>query len=374
MDMNSVLYGEGWQPGVTTAPMPQAEAPAAPPTAPVQLAQAPVQAPVQAPANQQQYEQDWLTKMRTDPAISQAMMFAASRLMQGQRPGQSQAGMLGDALAVGMTAHSMLTENERKAGLEERKVTSEEQYKAAHTEGQQIANEDARAMGPDKIKALKLKIQALERTEDVEKARAPYERLKAQFLSMAAQDSTGQIERVWLDELQSPMLERQGKQNLQAAQTRQANAQAGLYEAQAENPEKFSRGGSTATGAMVQSRKQLLEMYKAANPTATDQELNQMVLDHEGKQKRKAAESEFVDFAYKGGFDLSTEKGMQKAQAAYANVQKAFGKKPMDVGGGESAGGKGKAPTQADWDKARTSVGVGETYTGPDGKTYTRKN
>ena len=241
MDMNSVLFGEGWQPGVTTAPMPQAEAPAGPPAVPAQLAQAPAQA--QVPANQQQYEQDWLTKMRTDPAISQAMMFAASRLMQGQKPGQSQVGMLGDALAVGMTAHSMLTENERKAGLEERKVTSEEQYKAAHTEGQQIANEEARAMGPDKIKAMKLKIQALERTDDLDKARAPYERLKAQFLSMAAQDSTGQIERIWLDELQSPMLERQGKQNLQAAQTRQANAHAGLYEAQTDNPEKFKQAG-----------------------------------------------------------------------------------------------------------------------------------
>lgn len=358
MDMNTILYGDKQEeqqvaPVQASTPVPQTTPGAAP----------------QAPQ-----EMGFFDKIRSDPAISQAMLLAASRVAQGQRPGQSAMGMFGDALTLGLTAHSMLKENERRAGLEERKVASDEQYKAAHTEGQQIANADARAMGPDKIKAMKLKIQALERTEDLEKARAPYERLKAQFLSTVAQDPSMDLEAVWRSELQSPLLENLGKQKLRDAQTRQANAHAGLYEAQTENPEKFGRGGSTATGAMVQSRKQLLEMYKAANPTATDQELNQMVLDHEGKQKRKAAESEFVDFAYKGGFDLSTDKGMQKAQAAYANVQKAFGKKPMDVGGGEPAGGKGKAPTQADWDKARTSVGVGETYTGPDGKTYTRKN
>lgn len=51
-------------------------------------------------------------KLRTDPKLSQAMMMVGLRMMQGQKPGQDAAGMIGDAMMAGATAHNMLKFNE----------------------------------------------------------------------------------------------------------------------------------------------------------------------------------------------------------------------------------------------------------------------
>lgn len=117
MDYNQILFGQGGgqQPG------PVAQAPAMPP------AQAPIQQA--APTPEQIEAQDssgFLQKVQTDPAFTQAMLMMGSRLLQGPRPGQDDAGMLGDAAMVGLTAHNMMKGNEHTQALQDQEMALRE--------------------------------------------------------------------------------------------------------------------------------------------------------------------------------------------------------------------------------------------------------
>lgn len=358
MDMNSVLYGEGWQPGVTTAPMPQAEASAAPPMAPVQLAQAPAQA--QAPANQQQYEQDWLTKMRTDPAISQAMMFAASRLMQGQKPGQSQAGMLGDALAVGMTAHSMLTENERKAGLEERNVASQEQLRGAQAEEIQTNTQHKKDLFPETQAKLAQEVKNLRAQGRLQEANALIQEFKSDPQRLSEQwDLDRKLTGAQINHQNASA----GAANANAAFVR-TKAAAGQELLDQGDPNAVLHGTRSGAGAAKEKLAEIKTYIKEAYPEKTDQEVAKMVVDMQSGKKGENVEMlvKLMESENKTIRSWATE------QLAGRAGYKPGGDKPAP------AAGKGKEPTQADWDKARNSVEVGQTYTGPDGLTYKRKN
>jgi len=124
MDLNTILYGQG-----QSAPVPpQSVLPQAP-------MQAPLEAPTQTPRMPEQTQvmqqegisgqgsgQGFFDKLRSDPALHQAMLMMGARLMQGPKQGQNELGVLGDATAVAAQVHNMLQTNERTMQTDEAKA------------------------------------------------------------------------------------------------------------------------------------------------------------------------------------------------------------------------------------------------------------
>jgi len=103
---------------------------------------APQQAPSPAPAAPQAAPAaggGFFDKIGNDPSWTNAMLFAGARLLQGQRPGQNGAGLIGDALAVGVTAQQMTQENMRQAGIQDAQVARQNRLADAQIESQQAS-------------------------------------------------------------------------------------------------------------------------------------------------------------------------------------------------------------------------------------------
>ena len=269
----------------------------------------------------------FMGKLKNDQAFAQAAIMMGARMMQGPRPGQDAFGALGDATMIGVQAYNMGKQNEIDNQLaNERMVVLNDQTRAQTAGKVQENAENALTQG-DRVKSLRLKAQALERAGKVAEAQQIYDMAKAEFMSKQTTKNPAQMEQLWQEELRAPVEDAKSKRALQGAQAGYYVAAAGNQGAQAErqraeteNPEKFRRSGSQ--GAMVQSREQLKQMYKEANPDATDQQINQMVLDHENTSKRKAVGDSFIRFVTDGGYDLSKPGEATKAKAAYENAMR----------------------------------------------------
>ena len=276
----------------------------------------------------------FMDKLKNDQAFAQAAIMMGARMMQGPRPGQDAFGALGDAAMIGTQAYNMGKQNEiDNQRMGERAAVLNDQTRAqtagaqAVTAGKTQENAENLLTQGDRVRSLRLKAQALERAGKVAEAQQIYDMAKAEFMSKQAAKNPAQMEQLWQEELRAPVEDAKSKRALQGAQAGYYDAAAGNQSAQAdrqkaetENPEKFRRSGSQ--GAMVQSREQLKQMYKEANPGATDQQINQMVLDHENTSKRKAVGDSFIRFVTDGGYDLSKPGEAAKAKAAYENAMR----------------------------------------------------
>lgn len=269
----------------------------------------------------------FMERLKNDQAFAQAAIMMGARMMQGPRPGQDAFGALGEATMIGVQAYNMGKQNEIDNQLaNERAAVLNEQTRAqtagvqAATVGKTQENAENLLTQRDRVKSLRLKAQALERAGKVAEAQQIYDIAKAEFMSKQAVKNPAQMEQLWQEELQSPVEDAKSKRNLQGAQAGYYDAQAERQKAETENPEKFRQAGSQ--GAMVQSREQLKQMYKEANPGATEQQINQMVLDHENTSKRKAVGDSFIRFVTDGGYDLSKPGEAAKAKAAYENAMR----------------------------------------------------
>lgn len=133
MDLNTILYGAGQPaPVPPQTVLPQAQTPMpAPAQAQTPTLEAPTQTPL-APEQAQVMQQEGISgngsgqgffdKLRSDPALHQAMLMMGARLMQGPKQGQNELGVLGDATAVAAQVHNMLQTNERTMQTDEAKA------------------------------------------------------------------------------------------------------------------------------------------------------------------------------------------------------------------------------------------------------------
>ena len=269
----------------------------------------------------------FMDKLKNDQAFAQAAIMMGARLMQGPRPGQDAFGALGDAAMIGTQAYNMGKQNEIDNQLaNERAAVLNDQTRAqtagvqATTAGKVQENAENALTQGDRVRTLRLKAQALERAGKVAEAQHIHDMAKAEFMSRQTTKNPAEMEQLWQEELRAPVEDAKSKRALQRAQAGYYGAQADRQKAETENPEKFRRAGSQ--GAMVQSREQLKQMYKEANPGATDQQINQMVLDHENTSKRKAVGDSFIRFVTDSGYDLSKPGEAAKAKAAYENAMR----------------------------------------------------
>lgn len=294
----------------------------------------PVQAQAQVPQEAAPAGGGFMDRMKNDQAFAQAAMMMGARMMQGPRPGQDAVGALGDATMIGVHAYNMGKQNEiDNQRLGDRSATLNEQTRAqtagvqASTAGKVQENAENALTQGDRVRSLRLKAQALERAGKVAEAQQLHDMAKAEFMAKQATKNPAEMERLWQEELRAPTEDAKSKRNLQGAQAGyygaaagNQQAQAGRQKAETENPEKYRRAGSQ--GAMVQSREQLKQMYKEANPGVSDQEVNRLVLEHESTSKRKAMGDSFIRFVTDNGYDMSKPAEATKARTAFENTMR----------------------------------------------------
>lgn len=233
---------------------------------------------------------DFFTKLRTDPAMTQAMMMMGARLMQGPHYGQDQLGALGDAAMIGLTAHNMMKENIRNQGIQEQELAmrqAESGAKVGHLQAQTgyLGAQQAEAeqktaqekeLFPETKKRLAAEIKRLNSAGDIAAAQALREQYRSDPKRLAQE---------WNLDM--------GKTQ---AQTSAANAAAGASSAQAANIRQKTKAGeqlldegdletvytghqATSGARGAQAKLAELKTYlKAAYPDMTEQELAQEML------------------------------------------------------------------------------------------------
>lgn len=307
----------------------------------------PAQAQAQVPPEAAPAGGGFMDRLKNDQAFAQAAIMMGARMMQGPRPGQDAFGALGEATMIGVQAYNMGKQNEIDNQLaNERAAVLNDQTRAqtagvqAATVGKTQENAENLLTKGDRVKTLRLKAQALERAGKVAEAQQIYDMAKAEFMSKQAVKNPAQMEQLWQEELKSPVEDAKSKRNLQGAQAGYYGAQAERQKAETENPDKFRRAGSQ--GAMVQSREQLKQMYREANPGATEQQINQMVIDQELHAKRKDVGDSFIRFVSDNGYDMSNQKEAAKAKAAFLAARQIT----EELVGGKPAATPKPAPAQ----------------------------
>lgn len=302
------------QPGA--APAPEAGAPDAGVPAP-EVPMMPPQEP--AMVTQQPAQPGFMEKLRTDPALTQAMLLMGARLAQGRKPGQDDIGMLGDAAVLGMTAHNMIQHNVRQQGIQDQELAMKQGESTARI-GQMEAN-TAEARQNTEQKAELFPDTKAKLAQEVKNLRTQGRIQEAQALIQEFNSDPGRLADKW--KLDQSAAKAGIARDYSTAGLNADHAK--LYREQAEHPEKFAgKGGSSA---QVLNREDLRKSFKVQYPTLSDAEIERMVTDHETTQRRKVSQEAFVDFATKGGYAIDTKAGMEKALAAYDNVQKHFGDK-----------------------------------------------
>lgn len=169
--------------------------------------------PPTSPEELAQRTQGWmgvLDTVRTNPHIAQALLFAGARMLQGQRPGQSFGGALGEAAMGGVAMYGQLEQSVQDRAAKEAEAKSIQGVRTAQVEESRQRTEESRQKAPlemDRLRAqtreanLKLQIAEIDAqvkagipvSEQVRNARdmmaAELERTKAQ--SAASRASAG---------------------------------------------------------------------------------------------------------------------------------------------------------------------------------------
>ena len=282
-------------------------------------------------------------KMQSDPALTQAMLMAGVRMMQGPRRGQDTVGMIGDAMAVGAATYGGQQAADQAFALkqqEEQRRNVESQSNIARNEesmatSRQKREQDA-TMFPETQKQVAAEIRAARLRGDVSEADLLIKQWKSDPKRLA--------EEYQLDNAKTRAQTSQANAaaGASAASARASDAHAGLYKAQTENPEKF-RTSNLGTAQAVQNRADVEKRIRASNPGIDDAEVNRRVLDYEKSAKVQDLQSTFFKFAADNGFDMSQPGEADRAIAAFQAGQAAIGRAQAPA-----APAAGKTASEAD--------------------------
>jgi len=337
MDMQELLYGNSIQ---AQAPQPAA-LPAAP--APAPQMSTPMEAPTQtplAPEQQQVMQQEGISgagggagffdKLRSDPALHQAMLMMGARLMQGPKQGQNELGVLGDATAVAAQVHNMLQTNERTMQTDEAKADALINRENAGADAVRSREKRENELHPD-FKA-KLNAEVIRLRNEGEKEAALALIAKAKSDPKYVEKMLGldlQVKRSQVDENKAQAANAYASADshrARAAQTRDETA----------NPEKYRGGkGGENPGTVAKSLAAWKQHYTSQGmaPEEAAKAAEQAVRKEKGKDSAK----EFLKFATDAGYDLTKP-------AEYEASRKAFLQAQTDFSGEAKAGGTGEAP------------------------------
>lgn len=267
-------------------------------------------------------------KIRSDPKMAQAMLMAGTRMMQGNKAGQDDLGMLGEAMMAGATAHNMLSYNEKQNALKQQELDMKQRESVARLG--QLEQET-------KFKAELQPMEVEKARELIAKYKTENKSAEAKALGDAIRNDPEMVRRTLDDQhnvsranvnqsnsasASSGALAAERKQELawkrivadpKATEEQKQAAREGLQAGQVSG-----RGSSVSAG--VQNRADLYKYYEGMNPGMSVAELNQKVLNHETTAKRRDVGVELSDFAYKHGFDITKAEGLAEARKTFDQV------------------------------------------------------
>lgn len=316
MDLNTILYGQG-QPAPTPPQtvLPQAvtplEAPTQTPLAPEQ-----VQVMQQEGISGQGTGTGFFDKLRSDPALHQAMLMMGARLMQGPKQGQNELGVLGDATAVAAQVHNMMATNERTMQTDEAQAASRINRENAGADA--LRGEEARRNEsfPQTQAKVAEEIKQLRAQGRLNEARALQEQWKADPKRMAEERQLD------LDRTRAQI----GASNASAANSYAhadaAKASAARTRDETANPGKYRAGGPDTLGAVGKNLRDWEAHFVAQGmpPEEAKKEAEKAVK----KAKNADAAAGFLKFATDGMYDITKPEEYAKAKKAYEQVQKDF--------------------------------------------------
>ena len=313
-------------------------------------------------------------KLRTDPKMSQAMMMVGLRMMQGQKPGQDAMGMVGDAMMAGATAHNMLKFNEsqkaqrdQEFGLKkEQAQVSMDNTRASTAQTQQ--NTDFKAqLQPDELAKAKELVLKYKQENQLDKLKMVGEGIRNDpetVRKLIAADLNAKNASANASNASAGASSAHAEATRYGTTTKQKDAEMrdwaanGTPEQKKQARDYFTADDPTARAA-AGKQGQVEDLIKRANPGYTDEQVAASALELQSSQKGERL------MALKALVDNGTDQQREAALAELNGI--VLAKKQAPSGTGAMAGGD-----RAAWEKARNSVAVGKTYTGPDGLTYTR--
>jgi hypothetical protein len=274
---------------------------------------------------------DFFTKLRTDPAMTQAMLMMGARLMQGPRNGQDELGALGDAAMIGLTAHNFSKENERQAGIQNQELdlkkaesgakVAASQANTAHTV-QKTGQE--KELFPEEQKKIAAEIKRLRSAGDKEGALALQAQWKADPKRMA-------------EEWNADLGRTRAQTNASNASAANANASASYQGARAAAAGELLASGEAAAvlhgtrggaGAAKEKLAEIKTYLKAAHPEMTDQQIAQEVI---GMQTGKKGEGVEMLVKLQDSEDKNIRKWASQQLAAMAGYKEG-GVAPVQAG------------------------------------------
>ena len=335
-----------------------------------------------APASPEELQQrtagwrDLLEKVKTDPNMQQAMFHVATRLTQPMDAGQTTLGHFGKALSGGQMYLQMMNKNQQDYDLKAKEQASQQEHRAASTAG--IAQETqqkaelfpqtkakldqdlANARTDQEIKRAKLAIEQFNSSPEnmATNLKLDQDRTRAQTgASRAAagnSSASAKLHRRELDILDSKAAAIDSYQELNPDGFTEGG---GLLLTGSKDPKAVMRGNIAAYEEVFASSSE-----GARRKGETNEQYKARASDFAIRHVTKAGEAAKVTAANAilNNVDSTPE---DKAMATEYLKSQLVGSSQVGAGGG---GGN------AAWLAARNSVGVGEMYTGPDGKQYKR--
>lgn len=307
--------------------------------------------------------QDFMTKLQTDPAMRQSALMTATTLMRGAGMGENAGNLLGRSLQAGVISHGFHKANQTRMDLERQKFEQERALNQA-----QIAQQQAQTRGldqthgfarEDRPTVISANRQALRKgDQDYEKGTVG---LEADRLGVKA--SQFQVDNQ-ADILKDSLLT--------SATDRRVKGQQGEMYDRRNRDLQYDDNGNPIPGSGKEplSAKDIhiQKTIKRANPRMEgeseadyDVRLAQLELGNPEKSMDSVvvqASQKVLEVADPGTPEYND------AVAALTGVIKRNGRGVKQDGAAPS--------NPAAWQKARNAVAVGQTYTGPDGKTYVR--
>jgi hypothetical protein len=234
-------------------------------------------------------------KIRSDPKMTQAMLMMGTRMMQGNKIGQDDMGMIGEAMMAGATAHNMLSWNEKQNELKQQELDMRQRESGARVGQLEQETRQKAELFPNTKRKLE---------QDLANAQTDAEKKKAE---VRIKEFEADPER---------MAKREGLENQRIAdQSLASRASAGASSASARASDALTSDRTLTTSlkkelldpkTTPERKKQIQEMHQADDPTArattakqdqlrtlikeanpgmTDQEVAAATLEHMGTQK-----------------------------------------------------------------------------------------
>jgi hypothetical protein len=282
-------------------------------------------------------------KIRSDPKMTQAMLMMGTRMMQGNKPGQDDMGMIGEAMMAGATAHNMLSYNEKQNALKQQELDMRKAESGARVNQLTQDTQQKAELFPNTKRKLEQDLANAQTDAEKKKAEARIKEFEADPERMA---------------------KREGLENSRiSAQTNASNASAGASSAAAESsragtsdkkeaakmrqwavsgtPEQkqqardyFAVDDQASAGTQAKEN-QLKSLIKQANPAMTDQQVSAATLEHMGTQKGERI------IALKSIIDNGTDEDRAAAMEEMKTIV-LKGKKPAAASSTATPAGQGK--------------------------------